>query len=223
MLRAMISRLMGRKRVSAEQSRHGLVGQAKLWEMKRAFQFEFLKKQGLQPADSVLDIGCGVLRGGLPLIAYLDAGGYCGLDVRAEVLQEARAELRDADLTHKGAILLHSPDLSEINLDRKFDYIWAFSVLFHMTDPIMLDCLGMVRRHLKDDGVFFANQKIGEAEEGKWQGFPVVTRPQTLVDEMMQQADLEASDLGELASLGHHSGQPVQDSQRMFAIRPRSA
>jgi len=52
---------------SAEQ-RHGLVGPARLWKMKRDFQIGFLKNFGLKPDNVLLDLGCGTLRGGIPII-----------------------------------------------------------------------------------------------------------------------------------------------------------
>lgn len=73
--------------------RHRLVGSPRLWEMKRRFQFDFLVCRGLVPDDHLLDLGCGTLRGGIPLIAYLDPGHYTGIDVRSEAIDEGRLEL----------------------------------------------------------------------------------------------------------------------------------
>src|SRR5262245_30090573 len=85
---------------STAERRHARVGPAHLWRMKRAFQLDFLRCTGLERGQRLLDLGCGTLRGGLPLIEFLDAGHYTGIDVRAEVLDEARGELAEAGLAH---------------------------------------------------------------------------------------------------------------------------
>src|SRR5262245_16123858 len=122
---------------SPAERRHAHVGPAHLWKMKRAFQLEFLQRMGLERGQTLLDLGCGTLRGGLPLIEFLDTGHYTGVDVRAEVLDEARAELAEAGLAHKEPALLHARDLGELRLDARFDVIWAFSVLIHLDDAAL--------------------------------------------------------------------------------------
>ena len=82
-LKQRIKRLMQSK----EERRHALVGPAHLWEMKRDFQIQFLKAMGMKPEHYLFDIGCGTLRGGIPLISYLHSGHYFGAEVRAEALE----------------------------------------------------------------------------------------------------------------------------------------
>ena len=47
-----------------------------LWESMATHQFEFMVKQGMTKNNTLLDIGCGSLRGGLRFIQYLDSGKY---------------------------------------------------------------------------------------------------------------------------------------------------
>ena len=70
------------------ERRHSLVGPPKLWKLKRDFQINFLKNAGLEPQHYLLDIGCGTLRGGIPLIDYLNVGNYTGIERRRKVLEE---------------------------------------------------------------------------------------------------------------------------------------
>ena len=56
---------------------------------------------GLAPEHYLLDIGCGTLRGGIPLIAYLLNGHYFGIEMRADILDEGRTELAEAGLVGK--------------------------------------------------------------------------------------------------------------------------
>ena len=205
------------------KSRHALVGRPELWRMKRAFQIEFLRAHGLRPTQTVVDIGCGSLRGGIALIDYLEAGRYVGIDVRAEVLAEARRELARERLEHKRPRLIHAQTLSSVRLDTPADVCWAFSVLFHMSDAILEESLAWVARQLAVDGVFYANVIAGEGPPGTWQGFPVMARPLETYQSLSARHGLVMEHLGRLDTLGHHSGDPSQDGQWMLAFRPRGA
>lgn len=214
---AVVRRLPFLSRGEAE-SRHRLVGRPDLWRMKRAFQIQFLKERGLEPRHRLFELGCGTLRGGIPIIEFLDVGRYVGVDVQQDVLDEAWNELTEAGLAWKQPTLRVAPDLSRLALDGKFDCVWAFSVLIHMTDPILHDAFALVSDHLEDDGVFYANVNIGVGEEGRWRKFPVVTRSLEFYRAAGDANALTVSDLGPLRDLGHRSGVAEQDEQRMLRI-----
>ncbi|HYW75675.1 MAG TPA: class I SAM-dependent methyltransferase [Gammaproteobacteria bacterium] len=199
--------------------RHALVGRPDLWRMKRAFQLQFLRARGLQPGDSVLDIGCGSLRGGAALIGYLDAGRYVGVDVRESVMEEAHRELVRERLTGKEPRLVRVERLDELALEQRFDVIWAFSVLFHLSDDILPSCFAVAAKHLQPRGAFYANVILGEGPPGEWQGFPVITRSLAHYETAARGAGLQMSVVGKLAELGHYSGLPSQDEQTMLVFR----
>lgn len=201
-----------------QERRHAMVGPAELWKMKRDFQIRFLKSAGLAPAHYLLDLGCGTLRGGIPLIEYLQPGHYYGIEVRAEALAEGRKELREAGLEGKQPVLLQSNDISQLSVAQQFDYSWAFSVLIHMQDPILDQTLGFIARRLAPDGAFYANVNIGEEYSGSWQGFPVVSRTLEFYRDQCARHDLALADLGPLSEHGHISGVKEQDIQRMLRI-----
>jgi cyclopropane fatty-acyl-phospholipid synthase-like methyltransferase len=206
----------------AGPARHGLVGPAKLAGMKRAFQIDFLRRQGLRPEHRLVDIGCGTLRGGIPIIDYLARGNYCGIEARRYVLDQGIAELRENGLEGKEPMLI-SDDLGDISLPGRFDFAWAFSVLFHMADARLEDCFRFVSTHLASDGVFFANARIGAHDEGRWQEFPVVWRSLEYYDRLASRYGLHTMDIGSLGEVGHVSGKPGQDEQRMLKFTRRDA
>lgn len=203
-----------------DRRRHSLVGQARLWRMKREFQIRFLREHGLQPEDRFLDLGCGTLRGGIPVIRYLEPGHYWGVEVRGEVLEEARAELERNELTERDPHLIHAPDLAGLGLETRFHVVWAYSVLIHMTDAILDTSLGFVARHLEDRGRMWANVNIGEGTISDWQGFPVVARPVEFYRTVAARHGLAVEPLGALEELGHRSGLPRHDRQVMLEMRP---
>ena len=160
------------------------------------------------------------LRGGIPLIEYLEHGHYVGIDVRAEALEEGRVELREHGLEDKAPTLIAFDDFAGLALEREFDVVWAFAVLFHLSDEILDACLAFVASHLKPDGVFYANVRLGQDREGAWQGFPVVTRSQEHYVEAAARAGLTVERVGTLGDLGHRSGARAADNQVMLRFSP---
>jgi hypothetical protein len=185
--------------------RHRLVGPPDLWEAKRKFQFDFLLQAGLLPGHTLLDLGCGTLRGGIPLIGYLDEGNYTGVEVRHEVIREAWLELGISGLEYKKPTLICTKYLSTLILSRKFDFIWAFSVLIHLEDDILEGVLKFISRHLKKEGSFYANVVFGQSQDGRWQQFPLVERPESFYSGIGNLYGLTMRDLGSLEKFGHPS------------------
>ena len=101
------------------ENRHKLVGNAKNWKFKRDFQISFLLQQGLKKDQEFIDIGCGTLRGGIPIIDYLDAGKYTGIDSRVEVIDEGKKELKEVELEYKNPDLMTISDLDKLRDDKK--------------------------------------------------------------------------------------------------------
>lgn len=190
------------KELSAKEARHSLVGPPNLWKSKRDFQMNFLLKKDLKPSDVLMDIGCGTLRGGIPLIDYLDEAHYFGIEARDFVLEEGKQELLDAKLGHKKPTLICSADIANISLQQTFDVIWSFAVLIHMTDDILHDTLEFVQQHLSSTGVMYANVHIGQAN-GVWHEFPVVWRPFQFYEEACEKYNLSVTNLGSLKQYGH--------------------
>lgn len=206
-------------RRSHSQRVPGLVGRPEAWDLKQQFQISFLRGRGLSSQHSLLDYGCGVLRGGVPLIKYLDTGNYVGLDIGADAIRAARKAVRHERLTAKTPTLILVKDIESIALDRHFDYAWSFSVFFHMTNDNLDACLRFVARHLATNGTFYANVGLGDHKPGSWRHFPVIWRTLEDYTARAHAAGLTVSPLGELSQFGHHSPtDPEEDKQVMLAF-----
>ncbi len=208
-----------RFRAGVREGRHGRVGAPDLWRMQRAFQIDFLQRMGLAKQHRLLDVGCGTLRGGLPLITYLSAGNYTGIDVRAEIIEEARRELEEARLEERYPRITHVDSLAGLDLRAEYDFLWAFGVLMHLEDPDLETAFAFAARHLGERGVFYANVHLGDGRLGTWAGFPVVARPLDWYRSRAHEAGLALESLGRLCELGHVSGDRNCDSQFMLRLR----
>ena len=201
------------------EKRHAMVGPAKLWKTKRDFQIQFLRRIGLKPDHYFLEIGCGTLRGGVPIIDYLDSARYYGIEARANVLEEGKKELAEANLLQKVPVLIAAEDISTVKLNQEFDYIWAFSVLIHMKDEILKDCFSFVSKHLKSDGYFYANVNTSTGPDGEWKGedflFPIVHRSLEFYKEACAINGLKLTTVGKLRDLGHITKTQSDDHQML--------
>ena len=160
------------------EHRRSLAGPIKLWDRQRQFQIAFLKAHGLNPHHILLDYGCGPLRGGIPIIEYLDEGNYYGADISKDALDEAEKELQENELDHKLPTLTHVKNLETLRLHTVFDIIWAFSTAIHMPDDVLGTFLGFCNRHLKKSGVLYMNVNIGKRRTGgRFLDFDTYVRP----------------------------------------------
>jgi len=199
--------------IDPKQKRHAHVGAPELYKKSRDFQIKFLKVMRLMPEDYLLDIGCGTLVGGIPIIRYLEKCHYYGIEKRPDVLEEARKELLASKLTHKMPVLL-SEDISSVNLDKKFNFMWAYAVLIHLKNEILEDCFAFVSSHLSKQGKFYANVNIGNKKDDSWKGFPVVWRTLDFYKKVGSSYGLIVQDIGSRQEFGL----AYPDNQRMLEI-----
>lgn len=209
---------IGRIIKPVSQKRHALVGDGKLWKMKRNFQFHFLLQNGLKDDHKFLDIGCGTLRGGIPIIKYLQHGNYYGIEVRENVLAEAKRELKETGLEIKNPHLLYFKHFSDLALDVKFDVMFAFSVLIHLEDTVAESCFEFVSNFLDENGVFYANVNLGRFKDGNWLGFPVVYRTLDFYENLANKYGMIVKTIGNLKELGHDTGKASDVHQMMIEI-----
>ena len=127
-----------------------------LWQEIGNLQFEFLRRNGLATHHTLIDIGCGALRCGIPIIRYLDTGNYYGLDLNSSLIEAAACELGNARLTNKQPHLLVDENFEFARFGVRFDFAIAQSVFTHLNDRLITQCLVELRKVLKPGGKFFA-------------------------------------------------------------------
>jgi len=91
-----------------------------------------LLEQGLQPSDTVLDIGCGCLRGGLWTIRLLDPACYYGIEPNRAMLDAGIKAFVDKELMNfKKPSFSYNDDFDFSVFSTKFDFFIAGSIWTH--------------------------------------------------------------------------------------------
>ena len=142
--------------IRVKQDPHSAIGG--LWETMGQLQFSFLVKHGLEPHHTILDIGCGTLRGGRHFIKYLNPGKYTGTDISSAAIEYAKTLVRQEGLSDKQPrlILTESKELTfEEFTGETFDYLLAQSVFTHLKHEHIEECFKYVGTIMKENSVFF--------------------------------------------------------------------
>ncbi len=127
------------------------------WEEGGFWQFDFLKREGLQPHHYVLDVGCGSLAGALHLLQYMDPHRYWGV--------ETNRALFDAGVTVELAPLGVPPEAGHFVINERFDlsevpHRFSFAIAHSLFARLPLNQIARVivevLRKLEPGGRFYA-------------------------------------------------------------------
>lgn len=206
--------------------RERLVGPIGFWEQLQAYQFGFLRSHGLEPHHSVLDIGCGPLQGGLKSIEYLDPGCYVGMDVNTEPLTEGYKQIIESDLAHKNPRLVRTDSFGEKEMGpRKFEYLWASQVLYHLSRENIETLLDAVSRRMKPASALYGDiidYNPDDTPEVYWREFKYYRHKPEWLHEVAAKAGLKMEILGQLGELGYPKEVPLRQNY-MLRFTPAGA
>lgn len=149
-----------------EQKAHRTyVGPGRLYDVIGASQFALAVSCGLREQHTLLDFGCGSLRGGRFFISYLQAGHYYGVEPNQWLVQEAlREELGEDILTVKSPHFSAADDFS-VPFDVRFDVIVAQSIFTHTGKDLMRRLFASLAAAVKERGLILATFFVGDADE----------------------------------------------------------
>ena len=117
-------------------------------------QLRLLRLNGLEPHDRVLEIGCGALVAGKPLLRFLQAGRYVGVEPNVWLLEAAVSgdpEIRRL-VREKRPLFLFVEDF-DASAAGRFDYVLSHSVLSHAAEWQLPLFMAAVANVLEPDGV----------------------------------------------------------------------
>ncbi|HEY7195917.1 MAG TPA: class I SAM-dependent methyltransferase [Gaiellaceae bacterium] len=147
-----------------------------MWDALGELQFKYLIDRGLKPEHTLLDVGCGPLRGGIRFIEYLEPGNYTGVEKDWRKLEAGRdVELPAHGLVDKRPQLVVMENFDFPSLGRGFDYAIAQSVFTHLPINQIIRCVVQMSRVLNPGGQFFAT--FYENKDGKQNLDPVEQKP----------------------------------------------
>lgn len=190
-------------------------GPSGAWRVDREVQMRALAKLGLQPSHQLLEIGCGPLQAGAPLIRFLEPGHYTGVDISAERLGAAREVIHRFDLEERNPRLVLSDDFGLDQLEPgSFDRVWSFHVVIHFPLPAVIRYMEAVATLLKADGMgWFSAWVTPERSEfngrGSWLEFPVTEAGSDFFRSAAAAAGLDCVSLGTLEEWGLPSDRPA--------------
>ncbi|MBA2529132.1 MAG: class I SAM-dependent methyltransferase [Euzebyales bacterium] len=152
------------------------------WMAIGKLQYDYLLSHGLQPADRMLEIGCGNLRAGWRFISYLEPGHYYGVDISPDVLFAAQETITRFGLQDRLPTLTPVRDLKLGFLPpQHFTVIHAHSVFSHSPLDVMDECFTHVGRILHPDGFFDFTFNATEGAEHQVLREDFYYRPATLI------------------------------------------
>jgi hypothetical protein len=136
----------------------------------------YLLNAGLKPDSKLVDIGCGVLRGGYWLIHFLDPECYYGIEPHAGRLAMGLNTILEPEvLAAKRPRFDTNPHFDTSVFNEKFDFFLAYSIWTHAAKSQIQTMLDAFLRDAKDAGLFLtsylpASWRHPDYQGDKWHG-----------------------------------------------------
>jgi sulfotransferase family protein len=145
----------------------GWVGNAALYDVIGAAQFNVLTLLGMREQHSLLDVGCGSLRAGRLAIPYLLPGHYFGIEPEAWLIEDGIEQ----NLGPETAKLKQPHFSTDANFTcsifgRKFDFILAHSIFSHAAPHQVRRCLVQAAEAMHDRSLLVATYNEGRTNYG---------------------------------------------------------
>jgi SAM-dependent methyltransferase len=139
------------------------VGPPEKYDLASAGQFSLLTALGLREEHTMLDIGCGSLRGGRLFIPYLKPGKYFGIEPEQWLIDQGIETEVGRDLVSlKKPTFSNDTNFTLTTFGRKFDFMLAQSIFSHASQAQIHRCLSEAKKALEPTGVFAATFFPGE-------------------------------------------------------------
>lgn len=143
----------------------GLWGRFRLHQQ---WQLDVLHRHGLKPSHHFLDLGCGILRLGMPLVDFLDDDRYCGIDALEQYIRLGQVYMQEVVKTDKTFHLLVNREFEFEQFERKFDFAMAQSVFTHMSFDQITTCFEKLCPVMKPGGQLLFTVILREDREFTW-------------------------------------------------------
>lgn len=174
------------------------VGPPEYYDVIGGLQFVVLMALGLRQSHTVLDVGCGSLRGGRFIMQYLDQGHYYGVEPNSWLIEAAIAHEIGQNMIGLKRPHFSSDDKLDLSAwNRQFDFILAQSIITHAPRDMVAKLMREAAAALEPDGIFVATYLVGERDNTleEWSYPEGVFWTQETVFGLARQAGLSSNQL----------------------------
>jgi ABC-type polysaccharide/polyol phosphate transport system ATPase subunit/SAM-dependent methyltransferase len=127
-----------------------------LWDEEGEWVFEFTRRQGLQPDQYVLDVGCGSLSAASRLLRYMQPSHYWGFEKNIELfIAGSQIELPRAGVRAELGHFIINDDFNLAQATQPFDMAIASSLVRRLPLNSVARAMASVIRSLADGGKFY--------------------------------------------------------------------
>lgn len=126
------------------------------WAAHGAWVFDFLRRQGLQPSQYVLEVGCGSLAAAARLLPYMEQSHYWGFDRNPDLfVAGVQVELPRVGVRPERGHFVLNDDFDLTGIPHTFDIAISSLFLRRLTLNSIARCFASVLRALSPGGRFF--------------------------------------------------------------------
>lgn len=129
-------------------------------------QLQLLQMEGLQKNHYVLEVGCGTLMSGIPIMSYLEKSHYVGIDPNPWLMNQTLLIAKNQQVvTEKNPLFLNNTDFDASSIDIIFDYVYAHSIMSHAADWQLSLFFKKISKVLKKNGKAIFSIRLTEPNE----------------------------------------------------------
>lgn len=129
-------------------------------------QLQLLQHEGLQSNHYVLEVGCGALMSGIPIMSYLQNGHYVGIDPNPWLMNQTLLIAENQQVVkEKSPLFIATVDFDASSSNIIFDYIFAHSIMSHAADWQLSLFFEKTAQVLKKNGKLIFSIRLTESNE----------------------------------------------------------
>ena len=125
------------------------------WEEGGIWQYELLKREGLEPHHYMLDVGCGSLAGALHLLRYLDQDRYWGVETDRTLFEAGITELTALGISPEIGHFVVNDRFTLDEIPHRFRFAIAHSLFSRLSLNQIASVIAQVLRKLEPGGRFY--------------------------------------------------------------------
>jgi SAM-dependent methyltransferase len=135
-------------------------------------QLKLLVYEGCRPHHKVLEVGCGVLMAGYPILQFLHSQCYVGIDPNRWLIDSAlEVPQIKAAVEQKQARFICTDQFDASSTNEQFDFIISHSILSHCAAWQLPYFLQQLRGSLKQGGKILASIRFAEGNRFGSRGY----------------------------------------------------